>query len=58
MMDKVQPLAPEKIRDVQEAAEQLISLHKAGVLGGEIMPEDANPKLDKGSEENYLYFKI
>ena len=58
MMDKVQPLAPEKIRDIQEAAEQLISLHKAGVLGGEIMPEDANPKLDKGSEENYLYFTL
>lgn len=57
-MSKLPLLTPEKIRDVQEAAELLIKLHQAGALGGEIMPEDANPRLDRGAEENYLYFTL
>ena len=36
----------------------LIELHKSGALGGDIIPEDANPRLDKGSDENYLYFTL
>ena len=39
-------------------AEQLIHMHKAGLLGGEVMPEDANPRLVAGSAENYLYFTL
>ena len=29
-----------------------------GLLGGEIMPEDENPNLEKNSLENYLYFTL
>ena len=36
----------------------LYSMWKAGKLGGEVMPEDANPNLDKTSQENYLYFTL
>lgn len=31
---------------------------KNGELGGEFMPEDSNPKLDKFSKENYIYFTL
>lgn len=44
--------------EVLSKAEQLIMLHKEGKLGGEIMPEDANPGLERGSKENYLYFTL
>ncbi len=37
---------------------KLITMYKKGALGGEIMPEDANPNLDKSSLENYLYFTL
>ena len=37
---------------------KLIELHKAGALGGEVMPEDSNPNFKKDSEENYLYFTL
>lgn len=37
---------------------KLISMYKNGELGGEIMPEDANPNLEKNSLENYLYFTL
>lgn len=36
----------------------LYEMWKKGKLGGEVMPEDANPHLDKSSEENYLYFTL
>lgn len=36
----------------------LVGLYKAGKLGGEKMPEDENPCLDKHSKENYLYFTL
>jgi len=29
-----------------------------GSLGGEFMPEDENPHLEKSSLENYLYFSL
>lgn len=38
--------------------EKLIEMYKEGKLGGEIMPEDANPNLEKESLENYLYFTL
>lgn len=37
---------------------KLISLYKAGMLGGERMPEDSNPRLSRESEESYLYFTL
>ena len=39
-------------------AERLMRMHKSGLLGGEVMPEDANPNLPAGSAENYLYFTL
>lgn len=44
--------------DILTKAEKLIDMHKKGLLGGEVMPEDANPGLDKSSLENYLYFTL
>ena len=37
---------------------QLMEVHQKGLLGGEKMPEHENPKLDRGSKENYLYFTL
>ena len=36
----------------------LYNMWKTGKLGGEVMPEDANPNLDRNSKENYLYFTL
>ena len=36
----------------------LLDAYKSGRLGGEKMPEDENPALDKSSKENYLYFTL
>ncbi len=36
----------------------LYEMWKKGNLGGEIMPEDQNPQLEKSSLENYLYFTL
>ena len=38
--------------------DKLISMYKNGELGGEVMPEDANPHFEKSSLENYLYFTL
>lgn len=38
--------------------EQLIQLYRNGKLGGEKMPEDENPMLEKNSLQNYLYFTL
>ncbi len=35
-----------------------MEMYKRGELGGEIMPEDSNPHLNKDSLENYLYFTL
>jgi len=43
---------------VQADALRLLDLYKTGELGGEKMPEDENPHLNKGSKENYLYFTL
>lgn len=37
---------------------KLIELYKSGALGGEVMPEDANPHLPLESKENFLYFTL
>lgn len=36
----------------------LLEAYKSGILGGEKMPEDENPALDKSTKENYLYFTL
>lgn len=38
--------------------DKLITMYHKGLLGGEIMPEDSNPNLEKSSKENYLYFTL
>ena len=37
---------------------KLIHAYKQGILGGEKMPEDENPCLDKDSSQNYMYFTL
>ena len=44
-----------------EILEQVIRLHQLyqqGLLGGEKMPEDENPHLDRASKDNYMYFTL
>lgn len=43
---------------IRKKAFKLIELHREGKLGGEKMPEDANPLLSIDSMENYLYFTL
>ena len=45
-------------KEVLQKVDMLYSMWKKGSLGGEVMPEDANPHLDKPSVENYLYFTL
>ena len=44
--------------EILQEIDVLYEMWKKGKLGGEVMPEDANPHLDKSSEENYLYFTL
>ena len=44
--------------EILQEIDVLYEMWKNGKLGGEVMPEDANPHLDKSSEENYLYFTL
>lgn len=44
--------------EILEQVDKLIIMYKNGKLGGEVMPEDANPHLEKSSLENYLYFTL
>ena len=37
---------------------KLIDAYKKGILGGEKMPEDENPGLERSSKENYMYFTL
>lgn len=37
---------------------KLVNAYKCGFLGGEKMPEDENPHLDKAAKENYMYFTL
>ena len=45
-------------KNILKNVEELLQLYRDGSLGGEIMPEDANPGLGKGAKENYLYFTL
>lgn len=38
--------------------QKLMNAYRQGALGGETMPEDENPHLERGSRENYLYFTL
>ena len=51
-------LSLEKKQNILKNVEDLLQLYHGGSLGGEIMPEDANPGLGKGTKENYLYFTL
>lgn len=44
--------------NILKKARTLIKMYKNGELGGEVMPEDANPHFDISSKENYLYFTL
>lgn len=44
--------------EIIEKARKLISAYDKGLLGGEKMPEDENPQLDKSSKENFMYFTL
>ena len=43
---------------ILDKVEKLINMYNNGELGGEVMPEDVNPNLEKDSLENYLYFTL
>lgn len=40
------------------AVRKLCEYHAQGLLGGEKMPEDANPGLEKSSKDNFHYFTL
>lgn len=51
-------LSVERKKAILKKVDKLLELYYNGELGGEIMPEDANPGLEKGTRENYLYFTL
>lgn len=51
-------LSSEKKNTILKNVEELLRLYHNGELGGEIMPEDANPGLGNETKENYLYFTL
>lgn len=44
--------------EILKKVEVLMEMYRNGELGGEVMPEDENPHLEKNSKENYLYFTL
>ena len=44
--------------EILDKVDKLIKMYNNGELGGEVMPEDANPHFEKSSLENYLYFTL
>ena len=44
--------------EILDKVNKLVYAYKTGLLGGEKMPEDENPHLDKGCKENYMYFTL
>jgi len=44
--------------EIRRKVYNLRKAHQNGLLGGEKMPEDENPHLDKSSKENYMYFTL
>lgn len=45
-------------QDILESVKRLYKMWKNGELGGDFMPEDSNPHLEKSSKENYHYFTL
>ena len=45
-------------KEILKTVEKLIRMYEKKELGGEVMPEDANPHFEKSSLENYLYFTL
>lgn len=43
---------------ILEKVNKLVLAYKQGILGGEKMPEDENPHLEKESKQNYMYFTL
>ena len=43
---------------ILDNVDKLMVMYKNCELGGEVMPEDANPNFEKDSLENYLYFTL
>ncbi len=41
-----------------ESVYKLLSYYAQGILGGQNMPEDANPRLEPAFKENYHYFSL
>ena len=56
-MDEIK-LSAEKKADILKKVEELLQLYHNGALGGEVMPEDANPGLGRETSENYSYFTL
>ena len=44
--------------EILSAVRRLRYYHEQGILGGERMPEDSNPSLDKSSKDNFHYFTL
>lgn len=44
--------------EILQNIEKLVVMHKKGLLGGEIMPEDCNPHFNRDSIENYNFFTL
>lgn len=44
--------------EILEKINKLVDAYKQGLLGGEKMPEDENPGLEKSSKYNYMYFTL
>ena len=44
--------------EILEKVNKLVLAYKQGTLGGEKMPEDENPHLEKDSKLNYMYFTL
>ncbi len=57
-METVHGYVYEHSDEILEKVFRLVSLYKSGALGGERMPEDENPGLEKSSAENYMYFTL
>lgn len=47
-----------KNNEILKNVDKLVNMHKKGLLGGEVMPEDSNPHLSKETIENYNYYTL
>ena len=44
--------------EILKNVDKLVEMYKKGLLGGEVMPEDSNPHLNRESIENYNYYTL